>query len=187
MLVKAGSDGIGNGAGAPSLSADVGQRAGNVAAPEVVFVAVGAIRPEHHVGRVDAAGEIALVAQHGIVGVGPPQPWDHPVFELVGEQMRRDGTAAGRSGQTGSAERPVPGRGHPGQPGGAEISGPEEAFGFEPGDDSRIVEPGPPQVFGDPDRLRLPDQRHLERGRCRERGSCRGRSLVTAESYSQVS
>lgn len=33
---------------------------------------------------------------------------------------------------------------------------------------SRIVEPGPSQAFGDPDRLWLPDQCHLERRRCGE-------------------
>ena len=46
VLVKPGSDGGGDSAGAPCRSADVGQWTGNVAAPEVVFAAVGAIRSQ---------------------------------------------------------------------------------------------------------------------------------------------
>lgn len=116
--------------------------------------------------RVGAAREIALVTEHSVIGVGPSQPWDHAVFELVSEQMRRHGPAAGRPGQARSPEGPVTGRGHPADPGPALIPVASIAFGFEPGDHSGIVEPGPPQTLGDPDRLRLTDQRHLECRRC---------------------
>lgn len=105
------SDGVGDGAGTSGgRAADVGEWTGNVAAPEVVFAAIGS---EQQVSRVGTAGEIALATQQDIVGVGPPQPRDHSVFELVGEQMRRHGSTAGRPGQTRSPERTMPGRGLP--------------------------------------------------------------------------
>nr|AAR90208.1 hypothetical protein PDK3.067 [Rhodococcus sp. DK17] len=44
------------------------------------------------------------MTQHGVVGAGPPQPGDDAVIELVGEQVRGNGAAAGRAGQAGGPE-----------------------------------------------------------------------------------
>lgn len=68
-------------------------------AAQLVFAVVAAIGSQPHVCRAGATGEVALMAQHRVVGVGPAQTRDGAVFELIGEQMRRHGPAARRSGQ----------------------------------------------------------------------------------------
>jgi hypothetical protein len=49
------------------------------------------------VRRVSATGEIALVTEHGILSTRPPEPGDHTVGQLVGEEVRGDGAAPGRA------------------------------------------------------------------------------------------
>lgn len=80
-------------ADAPGRAADVGEGA----AGQVVLGAVDGVGAQAHAGGVGAVGEVALVAHHRVVGAEPPQPWNDPAFELIGEQVRRDRGAAGRS------------------------------------------------------------------------------------------
>ena len=96
LVGQAGADGRRDGAGVASRATDIRQRTGNVAAPQVVLAAIGAVRAQAQVVGVGAAGEVALVAQHRVIGAGPAQPGNDPVFELVGEQVR--GTLPRRDG-----------------------------------------------------------------------------------------
>jgi|ERR1700704_4592560 len=52
----------GDGASATCGSSDVGEWAGDVASPKLVFVAVAAVGSQQQVGGVGAAGEVALMA-----------------------------------------------------------------------------------------------------------------------------
>ena len=87
---ESGVDGGGDRADAPGRVADVGEGA----AGQVVLGAVDGVGAQAHAGGV---GAVALVAHHRVVGAEPPQPWTDPAFELIGEQVRRDRAAAGRS------------------------------------------------------------------------------------------
>ncbi len=103
VLFDPGTDRGSDGASATRGTSNIGEGAGDVASPKLVFAAVAAIGSQPHMCRVSAAGDVALMAQHRVIGVGPAQPRDDTVFELVREQMRRHGPAARRPGQ---ARRP---------------------------------------------------------------------------------
>ena len=100
-VCPSGADRGGDSADASGGATDVGEGAGEVAPPQVVLGAVDGISAQSHVRGIDAAGEVALVTQHRVVGTGPPQPRNHAVLELVGEQVRGNGAAAGGPGQAG--------------------------------------------------------------------------------------
>lgn len=111
--------------------------------------------------RVRAACEVTLVTNHGIVGAGPPQSWNHAAGQLVGEQVRRDGAASSGAGQARGAERPVTCRRHPANSDPAQVVCSLVALGFEPGDDNWVVEPRPPPPLRHADRLWLTDEDEL--------------------------
>ena len=100
---ESGVDGGGDRADAPGRVADVGEGA----AGQVVLGAVDGVGAQAHVVRVDATREVALMAQHRVIGTGPSQSRDHSVLELVGEQMRGHGATSRRTGQARGPERPV--------------------------------------------------------------------------------
>lgn len=156
----ASSDGRSDGAGASGGAAHIGQWVGRVAVSGQVFGPVGGVGTQPHVRRVGAAGEIAAVTNRGIVGPGLPQSEDHPVGQLVGEPVSRDGAASRRAGKTCRAERSVTCR-RPTDPRPAQNSWLLVALRFKARRDDRIFKPGRPALLRNADRPRPAEQKEL--------------------------
>jgi len=93
-VIQTSVDGRSDGTGTSGRAAHIGQWAGRVAASRQVFGPVGGVGTQPQVPGVGAAGEIAAVTNHGILGPRPPQSKDHSMGQLVGEQVSRDDAAS---------------------------------------------------------------------------------------------
>src|SRR5699024_9114863 len=153
--------GVGGGAGKGGGAAGVAQGAIQAVPACVVFGAVVGGGAQAEVVGVGAAGVVAAVAQDGIGQGAPTESVDDAEFELVGVQVRWDGTAAGESGQAGCTEGAVSGGGDRADPGPTLVRAAAVALGLEPLLGRGVGKPDPPQLGWGAHRARVAEQGEL--------------------------